>query len=380
MNYDGYNTEYQKVILKEQLKRGLKIKTTLMDTLKTTENKQYLEFFLQATDFEGYLANNEQALEDLGQDEEFKELIEQDSELINGLKKTAEDRLEQLKEQDKDKGKENDDEATRDEDEENDEHNGKSHNKEQNSSTIENDMDQYRDMPYFKTIVVPVMPRYGTDQYYIQSIKANVASSINSMHRIKENIDRCPSPLMLAYMSGERDFFTQIQQFSGTLQNMPQCDEELRMLADEQREAAQQVKDTIDYYIEQYQEKFQESTQKKEDEERTFEDAEEQLQKQEELSENDKEQEDIREEELEEDDREQEDVREEELEEDDRSEEMTPELEQDDTPRKSWELPPQQKAEIQRGQQQVAQEYNERQANPQPEIQQPSVEGPEMEM
>lgn len=373
MNYDGYNTEYQKVILKEQLKRGLKIKTTLMDTLKTTENKQYLEFFLQATDFEGYLANNEQALEDLGQDEEFKELIEQDSELINGLKKTAEDRLEQLKEQekdndkdkDKDKDKENDDEATRDEDEKNDEHNEKSHNKEQNSSTIENDMEQYRNMPYFKTIVVPVMPRYGTDKYYLQSIKANVASSINSMHRIKENIDRCPSPLMLAYMSGERDFFTQIQQFSGTLQNMPQCDEELRMLADEQRKAAQQVKDTIDYYIEQYQEKFQESTQKKENEERTFEDAEEQLQKQEELSENDKEQEDIKEEELEKDDR---------------SEEVPPELEQDDTPRKSWELTPQQKAEIQRGQQQVAQEYNERQANPQLEIQQPSVEGPEMEM
>ena len=42
---------------------------------KITDNKQYLEFFLQATDFEGYLANNEQALEDLGQDEEFKELI-----------------------------------------------------------------------------------------------------------------------------------------------------------------------------------------------------------------------------------------------------------------------------------------------------------------
>lgn len=376
MNYDEFNTEYQKVILKEQLKRGLKIKTTLMDTLKTTDNKQYLEFFLQATDFEGYLANNEQALEDLGQDEEFKELIEQDTELINGLKKTAEGRLEQLKEQDKDKDKdknkdkdserENDDElATREDDEEKDEHTGRSHNEEQNSSTVDFDMDQYRDMPYFKTIVVPVMHRYGTEQYYFQSIKANVASSINSMHRIKENIDRCPSPLMLAYMSGEREFFTQIQQFSGVLQNMPQCDEELRMLADEQREAAQQVKDTIDHYIEQYQEKFQESTQKKEDEERIFEDAEEKLQKQEELSE---------------DDKEQEVAKEEELEEDDRNEEMDSELEQDDTPRKSWELPPQQKAEIQRGQQQVAQEYNERQANLQPEIQQQSVEGPEMEM
>lgn len=379
MNYSEYNTEYQKVILKEQLKRGLKIKTTLMDTLKTTDNKQYLEFFLQATDFDGYLENNEQALEDLGQDEEFKELIEQDSELINGLKKTAEERLEQLKEQDKDKDKDDDKDKdsqkeTRQDDEEKDEQNGRSHNKEQNSSTIENDIDQYRDMPYFKTIVVPVMPRYGSDQYYIQSIKANVASSINSMHRIKENIDRCPSPLMLAYMSNEREFFTEIQRFSGALQNMPQCDEELRMLADEQREAAQQVKDTIDHYIERYQEKFQESTQKKEDEERTFEDADEQLQKQEELSEDDIEQEDVRDE-FEEDDREQE-----ELEEDDRSEEMDSELEQDDTPRKSWELPPKQKAEVQRGQQQIAQEYNERQANPEPEIQQPNVEGPEMEM
>ena len=86
MNYDEYNNEYQKLILKEQLKRGLKIKTTLMDTLKTTDNKQYLEFFIQATDFEGYLANNEQALEDLGQDEEFKELIEQDSDRLGKSK------------------------------------------------------------------------------------------------------------------------------------------------------------------------------------------------------------------------------------------------------------------------------------------------------
>ena len=359
-----------------------------MDTLKTTDNKQYLEFFLQATDFEGYLANNEQALEDLGSDEEFKELIEQDSELINGLKKTAEDRLEQLKEQDKDKDKDkNKDEdkdkdpkkETREDDEEKDEQDGRSHNKEQNSSTIENDMDQYRDMPYFKTIVVPVMPRYGSDQYYIQSIKANVASSINSMHRIKENIDRCPSPMMLAYMSSEREFFTQIQQFSGVLKDMPQCDEELSMLADEQREAVQQVKDTIDHYIEQYQQKFQDSSKKKEDEERTFEDAEEQLQKDEELEQDDKEQE--MDEELDQDGKEQKkDEKDEELEDDGRDAELEDELEKDDTPRKSWELPPQQKAEVQRGQQQVAQEYNERQANPQPEIQQPSVEGPEMEM
>lgn len=60
------------------MKRGLKIKTTLMDTLKTTNNKQYLEIFLQTTDFDGYLINNEQSIKDLGQDEEFKELIEQD--------------------------------------------------------------------------------------------------------------------------------------------------------------------------------------------------------------------------------------------------------------------------------------------------------------
>lgn len=370
MNYAEYNTEYQKVILKEQLKRGLKIKTTLMDTLKTTDNKQYLEFFLQATDFDGYLANNEQALEDLGQDEEFKELIEQDTELLNGLKKTAEERLGQLKEQDKDKDKNKDEDentSTLEDDEEKDEHTGRSHNEAQNSSTLETNMDSYKDTPYFKTVVIPVMPRYGTEQYYVQSIKANVASSINSMHRIKENIDRCPSPMMLAYMSNLEDFFTDIQKLAVETQNMPQCDEELRMLTDQQIEAAQQVKDTVQHYIEQYQQKFQESTKKKDDEEKTLEDAEEQLQQGENLESEDKKQE-----ELEINSGEQED---------EKGENLEPELEQDDeTPRKSWELSPQQKVDIQRSSQQVAQEYNERQANPQPEIQEPNVQGTEMEL
>ena len=372
MNYAEYNTEYQKVILKEQLKRGLKVKTTLMDTLKTTDNEQYLEFFLQATDFDGYLANNEQALEDLGNDEEFKELIEQDTELLNGLKKTAEERLQQLKDKNKDKDKDEENqqdekEGTLEEDEEKDEHVGRSHNEEQNSSTIENDMDSYKNTPYFKTVVIPVMPRYGTEQYYVQSIKANVASSINSMHRIKENIDRCPSPMMIAYMSSLGDFFTDVQKLAVATQNMPQCDEELRMLTDQQIEAAQQVKDTVQHYIEQYQQKFQESTKKKDDEEKTLEDAEEQLQKEEELEKDDKTQE-----ELETDAGQQED---------EKGENLEPELEQEDeTPRKSWELSPQQKVDIQRSSQQVAQEYNERQANPQPEIQEPNVQGPEMEL
>lgn len=53
-------------------------------------------------------------------------------------------------------------------------------------------------MPYLKTSVVPVMARYGTVQYYIQSIKTEVSQSINSMHIIKEIIKTC-SPLMLAW-------------------------------------------------------------------------------------------------------------------------------------------------------------------------------------
>ena len=70
----------------------------------------------------------------------------------------------------------------------------------------------------------------------------------------------------------------------------------------------------------------------------------------------------------------------EELEQEERDEELQPESKEDDINRKSWELSPQQKVEIQRGQQQLAQEYNERQANPQPEIPQQSVGDIEIDM
>lgn len=51
-------------------------------------------------------------------------------------------------------------------------------------------------------------------------------------------------------------------------------------------------------------------------------------------------------------------------------------LEQGDesTPRKSWELPPKQKEAIQISTQQVAKDHMERQANPQPQIEENVVE------
>ncbi len=354
-----YNKEFQRIILEQQLKRGLDIKKKLIETLKTTDNKEYLEFFLQATDFEGFLKNNDLNLENLKDDEQMKALIEEDSQLIKGLKKTAEERLQQLKEKEKGKDKDDKDKKERTEqDEENDEHTGREHNKEQNSSSIENDMDISKKMPQFKVIAVPVMQRYDSLSY----MKYLVRQGTFFMEKIKENIDRCPSPMMLAYMSNNNDFYTRDQMLQRETQRMPFCDEELNMLCEQRIEAAQQVKDTVRQYIEQYRRQFEENQNKKDEEEKTFEDDEEKLQKQEKLSE---------------DDKEQVDARNEKIEEDDRSEEV--EQEQDNTPRKSWELSPQQKVEVQKGQQQVAQEYNEGQTNPQLENQQPNVEN-EMEL
>ena len=263
-------------------------------------------------------------------------------------------------------------EETTEEDEEKDEYAGRSHNEEQNSSTIENNMDSYKNTPYLKTVAVP---QYGTEQYYVQIIKANVTSTINSMHQIKESIDKCPSPMMIAYMSSLEDFYTDGYNFAIAIQNMPRCDEELKMLTNQQIEAIQQVKDTVEHYIEQYQQKFQESTNKKDEEEETLEDAKEQLQQGKHFEKDDKKQE-----ELEADSEHLEDKRKN-WEDEEKDSNLKSKLEQDDEiSRKSWELSPQQKIDIQRNSQQVAQEYNEKQNNSQPEIQNHNVPEPEMEL
>ena len=170
------------------------------------------------------------------------------------------------------------------------------------------------------------------------------------MQRIKANIDRCPSPMMLMYMDGEKEFFDGVQDLARNIQTMPGCDEELKMLTEEQIKAAQDVKDTVDKYIEQYRERAEKDSKDKDEETTSLKEMEDKLQQQEDKEKDEKETDEL----------EQED---EELEQDD-----------DSTPRKSWELPPKQKEEIQRSTQQVAQEHMERQANPQPVQEQPTIE------
>ena len=112
MDYNEYRNEYQKIILKESLKRGISVKQRLMETIRNSDKQEMLELFLQTNDFDGQIKSDELMLQDLGDDEEFKELIENDIEATKELKKTAEDRLKELKEQEKDKDeeKEQDDE------------------------------------------------------------------------------------------------------------------------------------------------------------------------------------------------------------------------------------------------------------------------------
>lgn len=351
MDYNEYRNEYQKIILKESLKRGIAVKQRLTETIRNSDKKEMLELFLQTNDFDGQIKSDELMLQDLGDDEEFKELIENDIEATKELKKTAEDRLKELKEQekdkdeeDKDKDKDQDDEKGQEsEDDEHDEHSGKAHNSEQNSSLVNNDMDNYQDLQFTMPITRNRFATYGSQEYYVANIKFNLMKSINSLHQIKMNVEKCPSPMMLAYMSSEREFFDYLQDFSRNLQTMPGCDEELKMLANEQIKAAQEVKDTVDKYIEQYKERAEKDSKDKDEETTSLEEMEDKLQQQEDKEKDEKE---------------------------------TDELEQDDdsTPRKSWELPPKQKEEIQRSTQQVAQEHMERQANPQPVQEQPTIE------
>lgn len=381
MDYNEYRNEYQKVILKESLKRGLSVKQRLMETIRNSDKKEMLELFLQTNDFDGQIKSDELMLQDLGDDEEFKELIENDIEATKELKKTAEDRLKELKEQeqekdkdeeDKDKDKEQDDEKGQEsEDDEHDEHSGKAHNSEQNSSLVNNDVENYQDIQFIMPISRDRFPVYGSQEYYVANIKHQVNISINLMQRIKANIDRCPSPMMLMYMDGEKEFFDSVQALARNIQTMPGCDEELKMLTEEQIKAAQDVKDTVDKYIEQYRERAEKDSKDKDEETTSLEEMEDKLQQQEDKDKDEKETDELEQEdeELEQDD----DGLEKE---DDGLEQESEELEQDDdsTPRKSWELPPKQKEEIQRSTQQVAQEHMERQANPQPVQEQPTIE------
>ena len=91
MDYNEYRNEYQKIILKESLKRGISVKQRLMETIRNSDKQEMLELFLQTNDFDGQIKSDELMLQDLGDDEEFKELIENDIEATKELKKTAED-------------------------------------------------------------------------------------------------------------------------------------------------------------------------------------------------------------------------------------------------------------------------------------------------
>lgn len=352
MDYNEYRNEYQKVILKESLRRGVSIKQRLMDTIRNSDRQDLLELFIQTNDFEGKITSDELMLADLGDDEEFKELIENDIETTKELKKTAEDRLRELKEQNKDK--ENDDsekdkdnkqgQEQENEDEEYDEHSGKAHNSEQDSSLVNNDMEDYQDLQFV------YMPRnrfqtYDSQEYYVSNIKFNVMRTINSLNRIKMNVDMCPSPMMLAYLSGDKELFDSMQDLGRNIQTMPGCDEQLRMLATEQMKVAQEVKDTVDKYIQQYQQRAQEDSKNKDEGTTSLEEMEQTLQQEDEVKGKENEQ-------------------------------QNDELGQGDesTPSKSWELPPKQKEAIQISTQQVAKDYMERQANPQPQIEENVVE------
>lgn len=367
MDYNEYKNEYQKIILKESFKRGISVKQRLMETIRSSDKQEMLEIFLQTNDFDGQIKYDELMLQDLGDDDEFKELIEKDVEATKELKETAEDRLKNLKEQEKDndkedKDKEQDDEKLQEsEDDEHDEHSGKDHDSEQNSSLVNNDVKKYQDTQIITPISTNKFPVYGSQEYYVDNIKYKVNIMINSMQKIKANIDRCPSPMMLMYMDGEREVFDSVQELAITIQNMPGCDEELKMLTEKQIKAAQDVKDTVDKYIEQYRERNEreEKGLKDKDEEKTsLKEMEDELQQQEGKDEDKREKNEYKQD-------------------GEGPEQETEELEKDDdnnTHRKSWELSPKQKEEVQISTRQVAQEHMERQANPQPVQEQPTIE------
>lgn len=347
MDYMEYNTEYQKVILKEQLRRGVPIKEALIDTIKNTDKKDVLEMFIMSNDFEGQIARNDEMLALLEDDPEFEELFANDSKVIAELKKTAEDRLKTLQEQDRENGereeKEQDGELKQKEDDEHDERTGRGYNKEQDSSTITNEQDNQYRIPYPNFFSRNQMPVYGSEEFYIQNIKFNVKSCINSMHTIKTNVDLCPSPMMLSYLSSCKDVFDNNIKLGVAIQQMPNCDAELMMLSDELIRQSQLVIDTVNKYVEQYRQKTEKEISEKENDEQKLEQTKDGLEQQE-------------------------------LQDDKKTLEIQQEEQVNSTPRKSWELSPEQKAEIQTGAQQISQEYNENQTNPQPQIEENVVD------
>ena len=145
---------------------------------------------------------------------------------------------------------------------------------------------------------------------------------IVDLQRIKKSIDMCPSPTMIATVSLQRELFDNVQNVSRNIQTMPGGDEQLRTLTIEQTELAQEIKDTIDRYIEQYKQRTQEEPKGKAERETSKEEREENKR----------------------------------------------------MPRKSWELSPEEKNEIQISTQKVAKDYNKSQGNPQPQMEENIVE------
>ena len=43
MDYNEYRNEYQKIILKESLKRGISVKQRLMETIRNSDKQEMLE-------------------------------------------------------------------------------------------------------------------------------------------------------------------------------------------------------------------------------------------------------------------------------------------------------------------------------------------------
>lgn len=325
MNYTEYNTEYHKVILKESLKRGIPIKQRLVDIINTTDRQDILKLYLQNNDFDGQIAFNDRILEDLGNDEEFRELIEKDTEVILLLRETAENRLKQLEEQDKNKRPE---EAEQENDEEQDGHLEESHNSKRGRMIIGNNLEFDEETQH---IYCEPMSMIQRDGQVLAMIKRSAISAINGMRDTKMNVDRCPSPEMLVFMANSRDLYDKkTKQMAKNYMDMPECDEELRMLCEQMVIAGEQVNETVDRHIAKYQESLKT---KPRDEEKNLEGE---LQQQ---GDGERETENIGE------------------------------------PKKSWELSPGEKARIQRSLKQVAKKHIESQSNPQQTQTEPIIEG-----
>lgn len=339
MNYNEYRTQYQKVMLKETLKKGITIKQKCIDVVINLDKQVGLELLFRINDFDGIIMFDKFMLADLGDDDEFKEIIENDIKITKELKKTAENRLRELKEQNRYKENDNsekDNDGNQEQanrEEEYEKYFGKAQNSEGETYLLNNDMENYQDMR-FTDILENRFQTYGSQKYYISNMKFNVMRIINNLQGIKMNVDMCHSPMMITYIKGEMKSFDSIQELGRTIQEMPECDEQLGMLAAEQIKVAQELKNTINKYIEQYQQKNQENLKSKGEEVASVEENKKRLKQGDELK-------------------------------DKENEQQKEKLEQEDekVPKKSWELSPKQKEAIQISTQQVAKDYMERQDN-----------------